>query len=112
MPDLCGLFKFQKRGSYTFEKMQNLEVQIFFPVENCIDPTTLHVQESKDNNWCTNSGCSKNMTYELRDLVDYKKFKYPIDVQLADNTVVKAEGFGKLNLLCVRGEWWRRTDCT
>ena len=39
MPDLCGLFKFQKRGSYTFEKMQNLEVQIFFPVENCIDPT-------------------------------------------------------------------------
>ena len=39
MPDLCGLFKFRKRGSYTFEKMQNFEVQIFFPVENCIDPT-------------------------------------------------------------------------
>ena len=29
MPDLCGLFKFWKRGSYTFEKMQNLKVLIF-----------------------------------------------------------------------------------
>ena len=39
MPDLCGIFKFRKSGSYAFEKMYNLEVQIFFPVENCIDPT-------------------------------------------------------------------------
>ena len=30
MPDLCGLFKFRKRESYTFEKMQNLKVQKFF----------------------------------------------------------------------------------
>ena len=58
----------------------------------------LHVEESSDNRWCVDSGCSKNMTYDLRDLVDYKKFKFPLDVRLADKTVVQAEGFGKLNL--------------
>ena len=57
----------------------------------------LHVEERADDNWCVDSGCSKNMTYDLCDLANYKKFKFPLDVHLADKTVVQAEGFGKLN---------------
>ena len=55
-------------------------------------------EDTEDNQWCVDSGCSKHMTYDSRDLVEYKKFKFPLDVRLADKRIVKALGFGKVNI--------------
>ena len=52
----------------------------------------LHVtsEDTEDNQWCVDSGCSKHMTYDSRHLVEYKKLKLPLDVRLADKRIVKA----------------------
>ena len=60
----------------------------------------LHVddQESVRNEWCLDSGSSKHITYDKDDLVNYNKFRFPVDVRLADKRVVKAYGFGNTEL--------------
>ena len=60
----------------------------------------LHVDGENlvDDDWYLDSGSSKHMTFDKEDLVDYRCFKDPIDVKLADKTIVKAFGFGKVNI--------------
>ena len=63
----------------------------------------LHVEEceEKEKQWLLDSGCSKHLTGEKDDLVDYKEFEENDKAQyvtLADKSVVKAQGKGKLNL--------------
>ena len=60
----------------------------------------LHVDDDEyvESKWCLDSGCSKHMTFDKNDLADYREFKFPVDVRLADKRVVKAHGFGKLNM--------------
>ena len=58
----------------------------------------MHVEEKEDKQWCVDSGCSKHMTFDSQELEEYKEFRFPLDVRLADKRTVKARGFGKVKV--------------
>ena len=77
--------------------------------DSCEDFTplfALHVNDTKneEKKWLLDSACSKHLTGIRKDLVNFKKFVREDEfeyVTLADNSVVKAEGKGNVNLyLC------------
>ena len=54
------------------------------------------IESSKQKKWILDSACSKHMSNEKSDFVNYKEFKTPLDVCLADKSMVKAVGFGNV----------------
>ena len=82
------------------KKIRNEEESFNFTPE-----FALHVSNGRevDTKWLLDSGCSKHMTGVIGDLVNYRKFdekdteesKY---AELADGSLVKAEGQGELHV--------------
>ena len=60
----------------------------------------LHTQEvvCEENQWIVDSGCSKHMSFVKSDFVNYKQFVMPLDIRLADKRLVKAVGFGSVQI--------------
>ena len=60
----------------------------------------LHTEEVTrgENRWIVDSGCSKHMSFVKSDFVYYKEFAMPLDVRLADKSLVKAVGFGSVQI--------------
>ena len=70
--------------------------------EDCdfVPEFALHTENfgNEQNHWIVDSGCSKHMSNVRSDFVNYKEFKTPLDVQLADKSLVKAVGFGSVRV--------------
>ena len=53
---------------------------------------------SKQNDWWIDSGASQHMTPDKKGLSDYQSFRNPLQVKLADNSVLLSYGKGNLHL--------------
>jgi hypothetical protein len=58
--------------------------------------------------WINDSGATGHYCGRLDWFANYRKYPEPIPIELADNSVVNAEGIGRVNVLAlIRGEWQR-----
>ena len=60
--------------------------------------------DEKGDDWWLDSGCSQHMTSEKSDLVNYKEFRSPMEVILADRSAVLSYGSGDVNIRIFNGE--------
>ena len=76
------------------------EVSIGDVDEFFVPEFALHTENSgsERKQWIVDSGCSKHMSHVKSDFSNYKDFKTPLDVHLADESVVKAVGFGTVRI--------------
>ena len=59
--------------------------------------------EPGDNNWWIDSGASQHMTPVKKSLINFEKFKTPLEVKLADNSVLFSYGKGDVHLSVYNG---------
>ena len=57
----------------------------------------------KSDEWWIDSGASQHMTPDKKGMVEYKSFKSPVKVKLADNSTLYAYGKGSVALLAYDG---------
>ena len=88
----------QKEESATFCKLEDRGFHPEFALHVLDDLTDKH-----KSRWLLDSACTKHMTGQKEDLVNYEQFDHKIDdesqyVTLADKSVVRAVGQGSLNV--------------
>eukprot|EP00794_Sanderia_malayensis_P011707 gene11707-biopygen9383 len=79
-------------------KSKSLSNKIEIPQAEEIALTAGDVPTGKDN-WWIDSGATQHMTSDKKQMTDYVAFKKPLQVRIADNTVLHAYGKGTISLL-------------
>eukprot|EP00794_Sanderia_malayensis_P011553 gene11553-biopygen9222 len=79
-------------------KSMSLSSEIEIPQAEEIALTAGEVPTGKDN-WWIDSGATQHMTSDKKQMTDYVAFKKPLQVRIADNTVLHAYGKGTIPLL-------------
>ena len=86
-----------KKKSDDAEKKKESDEYAAFCRDNSIKPEfALQVDRDDDNgdSWWLDSGCSQHMTWVRNDFSSFQKFKSPLDIILADRSIVHAIGRG------------------
>ena len=95
----CPIKKNKKNDTKEFSNYcegKNVEVKQKEFVEFALQVSGSMVSASE---WYLDSGCSQHMTCVKGDYVTYKKLESPIDVRLADKSVVLAVGVGNVRIV-------------
>eukprot|EP00794_Sanderia_malayensis_P011867 gene11867-biopygen9507 len=79
-------------------KSKSLSSEIEIPQAEEIALTAGEVPTGKDN-WWIDSGATQHMTSDKKQMTDYVAFKKPLQVRIADNTILHAYGKGTVSLL-------------
>ena len=85
-----------KNRSNTNSEINQVEDKDLFYSEFALQVSSDDVNISE---WWLDSGCSQHMTCLKEDFVVYEKFDIPIDVNLADKSIVPAIGSGDVNII-------------
>ena len=94
----------------TEEKSSKLSVSgHYVSSQNCYEELEVHPEialtssdapknNNSDSNWWIDSGASQHMSPVMKEMTDFVRFKSPLDVKLADNSVLHAYGKGTVHL--------------
>ena len=93
----CPKKKAMKKGeSSNFCEGKGVEESQYFSVEFALQVSE---DETGISEWWLDSGCSQHMTCFKGDFANYQKLEIPIDVHLADKSVVPAIGQGDVKII-------------
>ncbi|CAH0718942.1 unnamed protein product, partial [Brenthis ino] len=65
--------------------------------------------KSINNEWFLDSGASEHMCSTVDNFINYKKLLVPKDVVIGDGTIIKALGYGDIDLEAYDGQQWIKT---
>ena len=96
----------QETESSSFCQGKDAVEEVSACVESChFEPefalTTDDEANDDDDDWWIDSACSRHMSGNEKDFVSIEKLEKPVNVNLADKSVVPAAGVGNVNLVLV-----------